>query len=214
MKALLFNSILPPILWCVLHLWCLTLRKKILNPEIYNEIRNQRGKAVLTLWHSHLFYLTYQFRGMHDLHILVSPSKDGDLIANIGKIFGYKVVRGSSFKKTVPGTRECISLLKQNLKVGIIADGSRGPRHQAQAGTAQLSRITGAPVYTLSWDASLKYECSSWDKFILPLPFSKVTVNFGAPMNVPRDADKETIRQKQNELTALLNQITEACKPS
>ena len=105
--------------------------------------------------------------------------------------FGYKVVRGSSFKKTTSGTRECIGLLKKDLKVVIIADGSRGPRHQAQAGSVQLSRITGAPVYTLSYDAHPKYEFSSWDKFILPLPFSKVTLNYGSPMTVPRSRTRK-----------------------
>jgi lysophospholipid acyltransferase (LPLAT)-like uncharacterized protein len=144
--------------------------------------------------------------------MLVSPSKDGDLLANVGKMFGYKVVRGSSFKRTLPGTRECISLLKQDLKVVLIPDGSRGPRHVAQAGSIQLARMTGAPVYTLTYDAQPKYEFSSWDKFILPLPFSKVTLNYGPPMTVPPDADKETIRQKQDELTDLLNRITQACE--
>jgi lysophospholipid acyltransferase (LPLAT)-like uncharacterized protein len=72
--------------------------------------------------------------------------------------------------------------------------------------------MTGAPVYTLTYDAQPKYEFSSWDKFILPLPFSKVTLNYGPPMTVPPDADKETIRRKQDELTDLLNQITQACE--
>ncbi|MEE8270025.1 MAG: hypothetical protein V3R23_08400, partial [Nitrospinaceae bacterium] len=87
-----------------------------------------------------------------------------------------------------------------------------GPRHVAQAGSIQLARMTGAPVYTLTYDAHPKYEFSSWDKFILPLPFSKVTLNYGPPITVPPDADKETIRQQQDELTDLLNQITQACE--
>ena len=211
MRSLFINHILPPIVCFILHLWCMTLRKKNLNLDLCKEIRTKSGKAILTLWHSHLFYLTYHFREMRDLYIMVSPSKDGDLIANVGKYLGYKVVRASSFKKTVPGTRECLKFLKKDFKIGLIADGSRGPRHQAQPGSVQLSRITGAPVYTLTWDATLKYEFSSWDRFILPLPFSKVTLNFGPPIIVPSDADKETIRQKQDELTALLNQITEEC---
>ena len=212
MKAFLFNSILPPILWLVIHLWCMTLRKKILNPEIERDIRETPGRAVYTFWHSHLLYIFYHFRGLHKYHMLVSPSKDGDLIANVGKLFGYKVVRGSSYKRTLPGTRECIDLLKKDSEVVVIADGSRGPRHQAQAGSVQLSRITGAPIYTLTYDAQPKYVFSSWDRFILPFPFSKVTLNYGSPMTVPPDADKETIRQKQGELTDLLNQITRECE--
>ena len=211
MKAFFFNSILPPILWVVIHVWGMTLRKQILNPEIERDIREKPGKAVYTFWHSHQFYMFYHFRGLHKYHMLVSPSKDGDLLARVGKMFGYKVVRGSSFKRTLPGTRECIDLLKNDSKVVIIADGSRGPYHQAQAGSIQLSRITGAPLYTLTYDAKPKYECSSWDRFILPFPFSKVTLNFGPPMTVSPDADKEIIRQKQDELTDLLNQITRDC---
>ena len=214
MKTFFLNTILPRILWLVIHLWCMTLRKKILNPEIERDLREKPGKAIYTFWHSHQFYIFYHFRGLHKYHMLVSPSKDGDLLANVGKLFGYKVVRGSSFKRTLPGTRECIDLLKKDSKVVIIADGSRGPYHQVQAGSVQMSRITGAPVYAMTYDAKPKYEFSSWDKSILPFPFSKVTLNYASPMTVPPDADKETLRQKQDELTALLNQITQACERS
>ena len=214
MKAFFFNRILPRILWLVIHVWCRTLRKKILNPEIEQEIRDKPGKSINTFWHSHQFYLFYHFRGLNTFHLLVSPSKDGDLLTNVGRLFGYKVIRGSSFKRTLPGTRECIDALKQDAKIVVIADGSRGPYHQAQAGTVQLSRITGAPIYTLTYDAQPKYRLSSWDRFILPFPFSKVTLNYGLPMAVPSDADKEAIKQKQEELTSLLNQIEGACRPS
>ena len=214
MKVFLLNRILPPILWVFINLWCMTLRKKILNPEIERDIREKPGRAVYTFWPSRIWYIFYHFRNLHKYPLLVSPSKDGDLIANVAEWFGYQVVRGSSFKRTLPGTRECIDLLKKDLKVVIIADGSRGPRHRAQAGSIQLSRITGAPVYSLTCDAQPKYEFSSWDKFILPLPFSKVTLNFGSPMTVPPDADKQTIQKKQDELTDLLNQITEVCESS
>lgn len=213
MKKLLYNHILPPILWLVIHLWCMTLRKKILNPELERELREKPGRAIYTFWHSRQFYIFYHFRGLHKYHMMVSPSKDGDLLANLGKWFGYKVVRGSSFKRTLPGTRECIDLLKNDLKVVLIADGSRGPYHQAQAGSVQMSRITGAPIYAMTYDAHPKLQFNSWDRYILPLPFSKVTLNYGPPITVAPDADKETIRQKQDELTGLLNQIAEACGP-
>ncbi|MDH5762763.1 MAG: lysophospholipid acyltransferase family protein [Nitrospinota bacterium] len=214
MKSFLLNNILPPILWAVIHLWCKTIRVKILNPEMEKEIREKPGRAVYTFWHSRQFYIFYHFRGLHKYHMLVSPSKDGDILANVGKWFGYKVVRGSSFKRTLPGTRECIDLLNKDAKVVIIADGSRGPYHLAQQGSVQLARITGAPIYALTYDAHPKHEFSSWDRSILPLPFSKVTLNYAPPMTVPPDADKETIRQKQDELTGLLNKITQECAQS
>lgn len=212
MKKFFNNRVLPYILMLTIRLWCLTLRIRNLNPDMEREIREKPGRAIYTFWHSQLFYLFYRFRGLDKYTLLISPSKDGDLLANMVKLFGYSVVRGSSFKNTVPGTRECIQLLKQDEKIVVIADGSRGPRHIAQAGSLQLARITGASVYTLAYNAATQYQFPSWDRFVLPLPFTKVTLNFGEPITVPKGADKEIIRQKQDELTDRLNQITRECQ--
>ncbi len=212
MKKLLCNYILPPILWCIIHLWCKTLRIKNLNPEMDREIKEKPGGAIYTFWHSHLFYLFYHYRFLNKFSLLISPCHDVELLATLVKVYGYPVVLASSFKNTIPGTRELAHLLKKDAKVVISTDGSRGPRHLAQAGPVQLARMTGVPVYTLSYDAHPKYELNSWDRFILPLPFSKVTLNFGAPITVAPKADKDLIRQKQEELTDTLNQITRACE--
>lgn len=212
MKKLLCNYILPPILWGIIHLWCKTLRIKNLNPEMDREIKEKPGGAIYTFWHSHLFYLFYHYRFLNKFTLMISPSQDGELLAALVKLYGYPVVRASSYKNTIPGTRELAHLLKKDAKVIIIADGSRGPRHRAQVGSVQLARMTGVPVYTLSYDAHPKHEFNSWDRFILPLPFSKVTLNFGAPITVAPKADKDIIRQKQEELTDALNQITRACE--
>jgi len=212
MKKLLCNYILPPILWGIIHLWCKTLRIKNLNPEMDREIKEKPGGAIYTFWHSHLFYLFYHYRFLNKFTLLISPSQDGALLATLVKLYGYPVVRASSYKNTIPGTRELAHLLKKDAKVIIIADGSRGPRHRAQVGSVQLARMTGVPVYTLSYDAHPKHELNSWDRFILPLPFSKVTLNFGVPITVAPKADKDIIRQKQEELTDALNQITRACE--
>lgn len=212
MKKLLCNYILPPILWGIIHLWCKTLRIKNLNPEMDREIKEKPGGAIYTFWHSHLFYLFYHYRFLNKFTLMISPSQDGELLTALVKLYGYPVVRASSYKNTIPGTRELAHLLKKDAKVIIIADGSRGPRHRAQVGSVQLARMTGVPVYTLSYDAHPKHEFNSWDRFILPLPFSKVTLNFGAPITVAPKADKDIIRQKQEELTDALNQITRACE--
>ena len=211
MKKLLCNYILPPILWGIIHLWCKTLRIKNLNPEMDREIKEKPGGAIYTFWHSHLFYLFYHYRFLNKFTLMISPSQDGELLAALVKLYGYPVVRASSYKNTIPGTRELAHLLKKDAKVIIIADGSRGPRHRAQVGSVQLARMTGVPVYTLSYDAHPKHELNSWDRFILPLPFSKVTLNFVAPITVAPKADKDIILQKQEELTDALNQIPRAC---
>lgn len=211
MKKLLFNFILPPIVWLFIHLWCKTLRCKVMNPELEREIWATQDRLILTVWHSQYLYPFYHFRGLHRLTLLVSPSVDGDLLAIMCQWFGYSVVRGSSFKKTIAGSRDIVKLLKKDLIVGIIADGSRGPRNKAQLGSLQMARITGAPIYPMAFDAQSKYEFRSWDRFVLPLPFSRVTMNYGPAITVPPNADKQSLDQKQEELNQSLNRITQAC---
>ncbi|NIQ00122.1 MAG: DUF374 domain-containing protein, partial [Nitrospinaceae bacterium] len=185
MKKFLYKYVLPPLLWVLIHLWCKTLRVTVLNPEMEEEIRTRPGKAVYTFWHSNQIFFFYHFRGLNRYTLLISPSADGDLLANLCGWFGYKVVRGSSFKKTYSGSRELVEILNEEGNVLVIADGSRGPRHQAQAGSIQLARITGAPIYSLFYDAHPKYEFNSWDRSVLPLPFSRVVMNIGPVITVP-----------------------------
>ena len=211
MKKLLFNYILPPILWFFIHLCCSTLRRRILQPEIEDEIRTNSGRGIYTLWHSRLLYLFYHFRGLKRFTLLISPSVDGDLLASLCKWFGYNVVRASSFKNTFAGSRELVDLLNRDLKVVLIADGSRGPRHVAQIGSIQLARMTGAPIYPLAFDAKPKYELNSWDRMVLPVPFARATLNFAPPIKVPADADKQVLESKREELNQSLLQITETC---
>lgn len=208
MKRLFVNRVLPVVLCGIFYLWCFTIRSRNKNPEGEKYFKNRT--YILTLWHSRIFYLFYHFR-RQDYQLLISPSKDGDWLANLAGLMGYSVIRGSSYKKAVPAARSLIKLLRRNQRIIIVADGSRGPRHKAQPGSVQLASMTGVPVIPITYDADHRIELSSWDRFVLPLPFTRCTVNFGPPIDVPHKADEAVILEKQNELESALNQITEEC---
>ncbi|MFQ5716841.1 MAG: lysophospholipid acyltransferase family protein, partial [Nitrospinales bacterium] len=135
------------------------------------------------------------------------PSKDGDLLANLARRMGYSVVRGSTYKSPIAAGRSLIKILRKNQGIIVVADGSRGPRHKAQAGSLQLAGIAGAPVIPMAYGARRKIEFNSWDRFILPLPFTRITLNFGGPIHVPRNADDRAIKKKQAELEESLKRI-------
>ncbi len=212
MKKILFNYILPPIIYYLIRVWALTWRISNLNPELDRAIRNHPGRCIITSWHSRLFYLFYHFRGDSDWTFMISPSRDGDLMARLSGWMGYQVVRGSSYKNTLAGTRTLVKLLKQGRKSGIVADGSRGPRHQAQAGPIQIARITNSVLFPISCSADWKYEFKSWDRMVLPLPFSRCRFTCGPAITIPKDADDALIRQKQQELEDTLNRLTRECE--
>ena len=207
MKKFLFNYVLPPILTGLVYLWGKTLRIECLHPEIAQELRHPGRPHILTGWHQHIFLIFYFFHGWKEVTALISPSTDGDLLAGMCRWMGYRVVRGSSYKQPVASSRVLIKALRQNLKVGIIADGSRGPYHVAQPGALHLARLTGAPYCGCSWDARWKYQLNSWDRFLLPLPFSRCRVTFGPFFTIPRDADEATLEAKRQELEDSLNHL-------
>lgn len=208
MKKFLNNFVIPYLLFGAFKVWCLSLRVSHKNPDGENQMRSLPGKFILTLWHGRIFYIFYHLHKMPDLYLLISPSGDGDILARLGELMGYSVIRGSSFKKAVPSARSLIKVLRREGRIAIIADGSRGPRCKVQPGLLQIAAITGAPIIPLTFDARRKWVLNSWDRFVLPVPFTRCTVSTGEPIEIPRDTDEASLQKKQLELENILNQLT------
>ena len=102
-----------------------------------------------------------------------------------------------------------IAALKKNENIIVIADGSRGPRHKAQPGVVTLARITGSPLIPMTYNAKRKIELDSWDRFLLPLPFTLCVLDFGKPILLPRDADKESVGERLLDLEREGSQIAQ-----
>lgn len=214
MKKLLFKYILPYLLFGLVYLWCLTLRSKNLNEGEENHFKNLTGPYILSLWHGRIFYLFYYLRRHPDYFLLISPSEDGDLLARLAQLMGYSVIRGSTFKKAVPAARSLIKVLRRNQRIIIIADGSRGPRCVAQSGSVQLAGITGAPIFPMTFGAKNKIVLDSWDRFVIPWPFTRCALNFSSPISLPRKSSEHSIEEKRLKLENALNLITQASDES
>ena len=210
MKKILFNYVVPYFLFGLIYLWCLTLRSKNLNEEEEKHFKNLTGPYILTLWHGRIFYLFYYLRRHPDYFLLISPSEDGDLLARLARLMGYSVIRGSTYKKAISASRSLIKVLRKNQRIIIIADGSRGPRCVAQTGSVQLAGITGAPVFPMTFGAKNKMVLNSWDRFVIPLPFTRCTLNFSSPISLPPKSSDQKIEEKRIELENALNGINKA----
>ena len=210
MKKLLFNYVIPYLLFGVVYLWCMTLRSKNMNEEEEKHFKNLTGPYILTLWHGRIFYLFYYLRRHPDYFLLISPSEDGDLLARLARLMGYSVIRGSTYKKAVSAARSLIKVLRRNQRIIIIADGSRGPRCVAQPGSVQLAGITGTPIFPMTFGAKNKVVLNSWDQFVIPLPFTRCTLNFSSPISLPPKSSAQIIEEKRLELEHALNRISKA----
>ena len=164
------------------------------------------GPVIFCLWHNRLSLCMCIWRNFvrphmpkHGLAALISASKDGALLAAALEQFDVQPVRGSSSRRGPQALLELTSWLEQGLNLAITPDGPRGPCYVVQPGVAALGQVTGAPVIPVSYRAQWKITLRSWDKFQIPLPFSRCEVVFGKPVFIPReatDAEREELRKK------------------
>jgi lysophospholipid acyltransferase (LPLAT)-like uncharacterized protein len=136
------------------------------------------------------------------LHVLVSQSRDGRLIAATVAGWRLGMVHGSRSRGGATGLRALLRLLEAGTPVAITPDGPRGPRRQAAPGVAQLAALAAAPVLPCAARTSRGLVLGSWDRMVLPLPFARGVLVVGAPIRVRRDAVLAALPTIEAALTA------------
>jgi lysophospholipid acyltransferase (LPLAT)-like uncharacterized protein len=137
------------------------------------------GPTVFAFWHRSLLACAYRFRGL-DIAILISPSFDGELIARTVELLGFRAVRGSSSRGGAAGLRNMVLAYEAGQRCAFTADGPRGPVYVAKAGVAQLALSVGAWVGCFYALPARAWELRSWDRFLIPKPFSRVILTWPA----------------------------------
>lgn len=167
-----------------------------------------RGRPViLAFWHGRMLYVVHLYHRQR-FTALVSRSRDGELVSRVLQGFGVHVTRGSSSRG---GARALIALarhMRSGYHVAITPDGPRGPRYCVQPGIVTLAKRTGAVIVPVSYSARWKKELRSWDRFVVPLPFSRVVVVYGEPICVPASASPAVCQSKRQEVETSLRRIT------
>jgi len=125
------------------------------------------------------------------LAALVSASKDGAFLTAILERFGVQPVRGSSSRRGAQALLELATWAERGYDLAITPDGPRGPRYVVQDGTMALAQITGLPVVPASFRLEWKIQLKSWDRFQIPVPFSRCEIYVGKMLTVPRDISDE-----------------------
>jgi lysophospholipid acyltransferase (LPLAT)-like uncharacterized protein len=202
------------VLWAVFRLVSATLRYRINDPHGFMT-RKDIAHVLFCLWHNRLALSIKAYslfgRKHHQaagLAGLVSASRDGAFLAAIIERFGIQPVRGSSSRRGGQALLELTTWAERGYDLAITPDGPRGPRYIVQDGAMALAQVTGLPIVPASYHLQWKIQLKSWDRFQIPLPFSRCEIIIGQVMRVPReasDAERESLRQQ---LEAELRAIT------
>jgi lysophospholipid acyltransferase (LPLAT)-like uncharacterized protein len=142
---------------------------------------------VYAFWHRSLLTCAYRFRNM-GIAILISPSFDGELIARTVEHLGFLPIRGSSSRGGAPGLRNLERAYRAGHDCAITADGPRGPKFVAKPGITHLATLVDSPVGTFYALPESAWQLRSWDRFLIPKPFSRVILSW--PRRTTADHDE------------------------
>jgi len=201
------------VLWAVFRLVSATLRYRIHDPHGFMT-RKDIAHVLFCAWHNRLALSIKAYslfgRRHHQaagLAGLVSASRDGAFFAAIIERFGIQPVRGSSSRRGGQALLELTTWAERGYDLAITPDGPRGPRYVVQDGAMALAQVTGLPIVPASYHLQWKIQLKSWDRFQIPLPFSRCEITIGQVMRVPREAsdtERESLRQQlETELRAI-----------
>jgi hypothetical protein len=180
--------------------------------EAYEREALSHGRSMLrTCWHFTFPTVVYHFRHRNGM-LMVSRSRDGEWIARILKHLGYECARGSPGKGGGVALRQMIAHIRSGKPVGLIADGSQGPALEAQKGILILARHADAPLVPLSLACDSCWRLKTWDRTLIPKPFSRIVMAFGPPIWVPREASSEDLDACRLELERSLLELTRQCE--
>jgi len=191
----------------LIDLICTTMLIRILDfDKAKNVIRS--GRFIFAFWHSRILAISYLYKGL-DYAILVSSSNDGEIMARILQQQGHRTIRGSTSRDGVRAfTRLVKTITRENCPGVVVPDGPRGPRFEVQPGVIALAKKTGCPIVPITYSARKIKVFASWDRFILPCPFSECSVMYGTPLVVPSHADAKIQEVYRRRLEDELNRIT------
>ncbi|MFD2257233.1 lysophospholipid acyltransferase family protein [Luteolibacter algae] len=192
----------------LMKLWSLTLRYNV-NDEagIVQPIILEKA-VIFALWHNRIFTMPpiWQRTGgkKRSTVVLTSASKDGTTLATAMQLFGLGAIRGSSSRRAVSALIGMKKALLSGYDVCVTPDGPKGPRYSVQPGVIKIAQATGTDIIPIHIKYSAAWRLNTWDRFVIPKPFSRVTVVFDTPLNYPKEMSQEEFEVARRDLETRL----------
>jgi hypothetical protein len=204
---MMFERTLSFFLWAVVSFWSRTLRIHEANRKVHDRFAGEGRTVIYAFWHDSVFLLPHTHRDS-GIMIMVSESRDGDVAARTLRHFGFEMVRGSSKRKGCRALIGLITGMRQGRFVAIAVDGPRGPRHEAKEGAVFLAGKMQVPIVPVATGVKRCWTLEkTWDRFIVPAPFTEGVVLYGEPIIVNGTSNEE-IESRRSELEANLQSLT------
>lgn len=196
----------------VLHLIYFTNRKTYQWPAEVEPYARGEKPAIFCFWHGRMIAQLFVIPPGRRTYVLSTPHRDGLIASLLTRSFGIRTVYGTRSKgaaAAATATRGLIAVLEQGCNVSLTPDGPRGPAQQAAPGAAYLASKSGFPLIPVTYSATRHKRFSSWDRFMLFMPFGRIYHLCAAPIFVPADADDASIAAITEQLQYATTRLTE-----
>jgi lysophospholipid acyltransferase (LPLAT)-like uncharacterized protein len=160
-----------------------TWRFRAINDEPFRALRAAKKPFIFILWHGQLLPLLYRHR-REGVAVLISEHGDGEIIARIAMSLGYETVRGSSSRGAARALLGLARAVEEGHDLAITPDGPRGPAKSFAPGALVIAQRTGVPLIAATASVTSAWRLNSWDRFIIPRPFARITVSYSDPVYV------------------------------
>ena len=176
----------------IIRLLGYTLRVKRVNAAGVDKLFAEKQPFLLCVWHGRMLVPIFVHRNQ-GIIAMISQHADGEMVMRIVKKLGYGAVRGSSKRGGKAAFSDRLDKLSKGNVGAMLPDGPTGPRHHLKKGTLMLASQSGVPLVPITFAAKSCRQLNSWDRFLVPLPFTRCVVYYDEPIHVPADIPAEEI---------------------
>ncbi len=200
---------LIPTAYAVLRIYFSTIRIQAFGEERVRGYLDGGGKLIAAIWHQRILtVLGYAHRfGRYTPSVMISQSRDGDLAADLYRRLNFRPVRGSSSR----GGRRALAALVEDLAEHPFAvhvvDGPQGPRGIIKGGLISMAQLSGVPIMPFAISVNRAWVLKSWDRFLIPKPFSKILVHWGTSIPVPAALEGDAFEAVRQDVEKTMREL-------
>lgn len=193
----------PPLLRLLARTW----RFRYVHAERCEPVRTRQAPFLILCWHEVILPLLWAHQGM-GITIVVSEARDGQYLARFAASLGYRVAEGSTTRGGSRAIRGALRALREGGSVCVTPDGPRGPRRVFKGAAIPLAQHGRAAVIPVHASAQWAWRARSWDRFLLPKPWSRITITYGEP--IPIGAGEVGLQQASHAVQRALDAFEDA----
>jgi len=202
------EAVAPRLVYGYVRLLRASMRVEYRNREVLDRLRESHGQYILAFWHSRLLLMRFVYFD-DKLATLSSTHRDSEMLGRVLTRLGVTRALGSSTRGSVSALRQLLRLVRDGYDLALTPDGPKGPRRRVKPGVIATAAHTGKPVVPVAFAASRGRRVGSWDRTLLPYPFSRGIYLYGEPMIVPRDVSREDTERFRKRLEEEIDTLTD-----